>query len=82
MTAQRREQKVLEVPLAISVLDEEMMSKLGVSNLQDLELLIPSTTFGFDNPITIRGVGQQSTRDASAEVGVTIYQNGLFYNET
>ena len=82
MTAQRREQKVLEVPLAISVLDEEMMSKLGVSNLQDLELLIPSTTFGFDNPITIRGVGQQSTRDASAEVGVAIYQNGLFYNET
>ncbi|MEM7362746.1 MAG: TonB-dependent receptor [Pseudomonadota bacterium] len=82
VTAQRREETVLEVPIAISVLDSDAISELGVSNLQDLELLIPSTTFGFDNPITIRGVGQQAWRDASAEVGVAVYQNGLFYNET
>ena len=82
VTAQRREQNVLDVPLAVSVLDADAMEQLGVSSLQDLELLTPSTTFGFDNPVTIRGVGQQAWRDASAEVGAALYQNGLFYNET
>ena len=53
-----------------------------MSSLRDLELLTPSVTFGFDNPVTIRGVGQQAWRDASAEVGAALYQNGLFYNET
>ena len=82
VTARRREQNVFEVPLAVSVLDADAMALLGVSSLQDLELLTPSTTFGFDNPVTIRGVGQQAWRDASAEVGAALYQNGLFYNET
>ena len=82
VTAQRREQKVLDVPLAISVFDSDAIEDLGVSDLEDLTLLIPSTNFGFDNPVTIRGVGQQAWRDASAEVGVAIYQNGLFYDET
>ena len=82
VTAQRREQNVLDVPLAVSVLDDEAMEELGVSSLRDLELLTPSVTFGFDNPVTIRGVGQQAWRDASAEVGAALYQNGLFYNET
>ncbi|HAK50306.1 MAG TPA: hypothetical protein DCM54_00155, partial [Gammaproteobacteria bacterium] len=81
VTAQRREQKVLDVPLAISVFDDGAIKELGVSDLEDLTLLIPSTTFGFDNQVTIRGVGQQAWRDASAEVGVAVYQNGLFYNE-
>ena len=82
VTAQRREENVLDVPLAVSAFDAAAIEDLGVSSLQDLEALIPSTTFGFDNPVTIRGVGQQAWRDASAEVGVAIYQNGLFYNET
>ena len=81
VTAQRREQKVLDVPLAISVFDDDAIEELGISDLEDLTLLIPSTTFGFDNQVTIRGVGQQAWRDASAEVGVAVYQNGLFYNE-
>ena len=82
VTAQRREQNVLDVPLAVSVLDDAAMEELGVSSLRDLELLTPSVSFGFDNPLTIRGVGQQAWRDASAEVGAALYQNGLFYNET
>ena len=82
VTAQRREENVLDVPLAVSAFDATAIETLGISTLQDLESLIPSTTFGFDNPVTIRGVGQQAWRDASAEVGVAIYQNGLFYNET
>ena len=81
VTARRREENVLEVPLAVSAFNEEAIKDLGISSLRDLEVLIPSTTFGFDNPVTIRGVGQQAWRDASAEVGVAAYQNGLFYNE-
>ena len=82
VTAQRREENVLDVPLAVSVFDSSAMEELGISSLQDLEQLVPSVTFGFDNPATIRGVGQQAWRDSSAEVGVALYQNGLFYNET
>ena len=81
VTAQRREENVLDVPLAVSAFNEEAIEELGISSLRDLEVLIPSTTFGFDNPVTIRGVGQQAWRDSSAEVGVATYQNGLFYNE-
>ena len=82
VTAERIEESVLDVPLAVSAFDAAAIEDLGVSSLRDLEALIPSTTFGFDNPVTIRGVGQQAWRDASAEVGAAIYQNGLFYNET
>ena len=81
VTAQRREEDVLDVPLAVSAFSEQAIEDLGISSLRDLEVLIPSTTFGFDNPVTIRGVGQQAWRDSSAEVGVATYQNGLFYNE-
>ena len=81
VTAQRREQNVLDVPLAVSAFNDAAIEALGISSFRDLEVLIPSTTFGFDNPVTIRGVGQQAWRDSSAEVGVATYQNGLFYNE-
>ncbi|WP_066560332.1 TonB-dependent receptor [Croceicoccus bisphenolivorans] len=62
VTAQRREQTLQEVPLAVSVLSAEELENSGVSAVDTLVDVVPSLTFtkGFDDEsssLSIRGIG-------------------------
>lgn len=56
VTATKREESVLEVPLAISAFSDVMMEKLGITNTEDLEAMTPGLQFG-----TSRGAGNDDS---------------------
>lgn len=62
VTAQRREENVIDVPVAVSVIDGEQLARRGSIDISDLQSLAPSVTFAQgnelrNNSIRIRGVG-------------------------
>jgi iron complex outermembrane receptor protein len=68
VTAQKREENLFDVPLAVQALGAEQLDNAGVSSVADLTTLIPgasvvsSSTPGFDT-IQIRGISSGTTGD-------------------
>ena len=64
VTAQKREQKLVDVPMAISVLGGEELAEKGVASVQDLSFSVPGLTMREDGPgsytIFMRGLANQS----------------------
>ena len=60
VTAQRREQRLLDVPISISVISDKNLKLLGIDNMTDLSYHVPNLTVTEDSPgvqkISIRGV--------------------------
>jgi len=61
VTAQRREQKVTDVPISITAFSEADIEKRGINSLSDFATTAPSVSFSdggaFGNELKIRGVG-------------------------
>jgi iron complex outermembrane receptor protein len=80
VTAQRREERLRDVPIAITALTADALSKAGVSNLQDLERVTPGLALplygGFLRP-SIRGIssGLSTIGDSS---NVAVYVDGVY----
>jgi outer membrane receptor protein involved in Fe transport len=80
VTAQKIEQRAVDVPITISAVTGERMAELGVSDLDELSNYIPGLNIqeqSANNPgIVIRGITSDS---GSAQQGprVTLYYNGV-----
>ena len=80
VTAQRREERLRDVPIAITALNAESLDKAGVNNLQDLERVTPGLQLplygGFLRP-SIRGIssGLSTLNDSS---NVALYVDGVY----
>lgn len=76
VTAQKREQNAQDVGIAISVFDEDSMSRAGIVDVTRLDLVTPGLSFaqrGNDFKITIRGANAENTfRDVSPPIGVFV----------
>lgn len=61
VTAQRSEQRLQDVPIAVSAFSSEMLAEQQIENSSDLQLTLPNVTFSKGNftgsSFTIRGVG-------------------------
>ena len=62
VTAERREENILKVPMSMTALDDTKIEELGIQNYMDLEQLVPGLQFGEPNEgtghgTTIRGMG-------------------------
>jgi iron complex outermembrane receptor protein len=85
VTAQRREAKLMDVPLAVTALTGDELDKLGALDLVYLSQSSPNTTLevsrGTNSTLTafIRGVGQQDPV-AGFESGVGIYVDDVYFN--
>ncbi|HET6564258.1 MAG TPA: TonB-dependent receptor plug domain-containing protein, partial [Xanthomonadales bacterium] len=85
VTSQRREAKLMEVPLAVTALTGEELEQLGALDLVYLTQSSPNTTLevsrGTNSTLTafIRGVGQQDPV-AGFESGVGIYVDDVYLN--
>jgi iron complex outermembrane recepter protein len=79
VTAQKREQKLKDVPLTVSALSQAMLDQLGVSELGEMAAYVPGLQIqkqSANNPgFVIRGITSDS---GSAQAGsrVTVYYNG------
>ena len=85
VTAQRREQSQLDVPLSVSAFDGALLADLGVTDITEVGKMTPNVTLevsrGTNTTLTafIRGVGQQDPV-AGFEAGVGIYLDDVYLN--
>ena len=78
VTAQKREQRLQDVPIAVSAFDETALEAQGVDGGRSLLLAVPNVTFQrrtLRNNFQIRGVGSQLTATGGDD-GVGIHLNG------
>lgn len=80
VTAQRREQQLIEVPISITALSADQLSRSGINSTADLERVTPGLemTFngGFLQP-SIRGVSSAGSDGGDAS-NVAIYLDGVY----
>lgn len=64
VTAQKRDQRLIDVPMAIESISGDELDKLGIDSVQDLSFSVPGLTMREDGPgsytIFIRGLANQS----------------------
>ncbi len=80
VTAQRREERLQEVPIAITVQSGEQLDKAGVTNLRDLVVVAPGVRIagaGANTQPSIRGVQSQQT-DPGNDPNVAVYVDGVY----
>ncbi|MBN48842.1 MAG: hypothetical protein CMN85_04820 [Spongiibacteraceae bacterium] len=85
VTAQRREENLNDVPIAVTALNSDQMATLGVTDTRDLNIVVPgfsASPGGYGTPVyTLRGVGfPDSTYFASPTTGVYIDEVSLPYS--
>ncbi|MEL6753230.1 MAG: TonB-dependent receptor, partial [Pseudomonadota bacterium] len=85
VTAQRREESLIDVPISVSAFDGDLLAELGVDDLTEVAKVSPNVTLevsrGTNTTLTafIRGVGQQDPV-AGFEAGVGIYIDDVYLN--
>lgn len=85
VTAQRREENLLDVPLSVSAFQGDLLAELGVQTLDEVAKISPNVTLevsrGTNNTLSafIRGVGQQDPV-SGFESGVGIYIDDVYLN--
>ncbi len=85
VTAQKRQENLQDVPIAISVVKSEALRELNINNPTELENYIPSLKYGDSvhprgEGYSIRGVGTQSFSEAS-ESSVSTVIDGVIVGQ-
>ncbi len=76
--AQRREQDVQDVPIAISVFSDEDRDRLGIRTIQDMSNFTPGLSFSASlDRLSIRGIGRL-TNIIGTDPGVATYNDGFY----
>ena len=79
VVAEKREQKIESVPVAITAYSAEQRKLMGIEIVQDLANFTPSLVWtDINDRIFIRGIGRNSD-NLNNTSGVAIYYNGLYY---
>ncbi len=81
VTAQKREENIGDVPVAISVLGRDLIDSSFSDNIEDLQALVPSVSFRTGNTtrnsaLTVRGIGTISF-SVAAEPSVSTVVDGV-----
>ncbi|MES2986863.1 MAG: TonB-dependent receptor [Pseudomonadota bacterium] len=85
VTARRREERLLDVPVAVTALTAEQLDQRGALDLTDIQSVSPNTTLkdarGTNSTLAafIRGVGQQDPVPGF-EAGIGIYLDDVYLN--
>lgn len=83
VTARRREERLQDVPITVSVVGQEQMERLGVDQVSDLTAAVPnvnlnaSTQFRNAMQPVIRGTGQGDI-EQSFEPATAVYIDGVY----
>jgi len=78
VTAQKREQSLQQVPVAISAFTAAERDKVGINSVQDLTNFTPGLIYNTsDDRVSLRGFGRY-TNQLSADSSVGVYEDGAF----
>ena len=83
VTAEKREENIMDVPLTVSAFSEGMIEELGMTNNLDLEQLVPGLQFGDDieklgHGTVIRGIGTKEAGQTHRDLAVATYVDGVY----
>ena len=85
VTAQKRTQRLVDVPSSISALNGELLKQSSAQQLSELEGLVPNMNIedinSFNNKVSIRGVGSHS-RNISFDTRVGVYLDGVYLGQS
>lgn len=80
VTAELREESVMSVPVAMTVVGEDRLSDYGAGRVADLQYLVPNLVITQDKPssagVFIRGVGND-TRNVGLDMRAGVYLDGV-----
>ncbi len=80
VTAQKREQKTLEVPIAITAYSRDSIDRLGIQEFEELSLFVPGFEVQNQSPnnpgFVMRGITSDSG-EATNEPRVSVFQDGV-----
>lgn len=84
VTAQRRDERLIDVPIAVTALSDEMLERRQIDSAAGLQQIVPNlgftaTNFGGSN-FTLRGIGRNVVGDG-ADSGVAFHFNGAFLQQ-
>ena len=78
VTAEKREQSLQDVPIAISAFTDERRELVGINSVQDLTNFTPGLSYSTNNDrIALRGIGRFSN-NRSVEGGVALYSDSFY----
>jgi iron complex outermembrane recepter protein len=78
VTAEKREENVQRVPVAISVFSSTKRDVIGIQSIQDMTNFTPGLSYSTSTDrITLRGIGR-TTNVLSADAPVANYDDGLY----
>jgi iron complex outermembrane receptor protein len=85
ITARHRSEDAQKVPVAVSVVGGDFLTKTNTTNLQQISAFVPSLQYSFFNArntnINIRGIGNNiGLANDGIEPGVGFYVDGVYYD--
>jgi len=90
VTARKREENLMDIPIAVTVLSADNLEKRGVDKISDIADIVPNVTFSIGGTssgsssaavVYIRGVGQNDFTPVT-DPGVGIYVDGVYLGRT
>lgn len=82
VTAERREQNLQDVPVAISAFTSEKRDLLGITTVSDLTNFTPGLQYSSQlDRVSLRGVGR-TTNVHAADPSVSVYSDGIYTTST
>ncbi|HEY1962293.1 MAG TPA: TonB-dependent receptor, partial [Rhizomicrobium sp.] len=87
VTAERRTEDIQRTPLAVTALSAQTLDKSFVTQIADLNSTVPSLqstkTSGFENIVTIRGIGSETPEnDLTTVPGTSLFVDGVYMVNT
>jgi len=79
VTAERRDQSLQDVPVAVTAYTSERRDVLGVATVEDLARVSPSVAYTNNDRLSIRGFGRL-TNAIGTDPSVALYSDGIFSN--
>lgn len=85
VTARHRDERAQDIPVALSVVGGDLLTKTNTTSVADLSKLAPSLSFQAYNPrntnLNIRGLGNNiAVASDGLDPGVGFYIDGVYYN--
>src|SRR5271165_4440430 len=78
VVAEKREERLQTIPIAVSAFTSQQRQLLGIASIQDLTDFTPGLTYTtYDNRPYVRGIGRQ-TDNLAVESGVANYIDGIY----
>ncbi|WP_428820521.1 TonB-dependent receptor [Microbulbifer sp. MCCC 1A16149] len=85
VTAQKRTERLTEVPIAITNFSAESIEETGVRQLREVAEFVPNLSISsgkdFDSTVSIRGVGANS-RNIGFDTRVGVYLDGVYLGQS